>query len=261
MPNGAEALPGAAQVIARSGRSPVSSQEVTETEHRQIPQRSVRFRYLDVLMALNVTFLLVSDFTGARIIAIGGVGVSVTVLYFPLTYLIADILTEVYGYAQSRRVIWISMLCSIVGSAVAGGQLSVPAAAFFGADPSYQTVFSPSLRISVAGLLAFFAGDISNSYVLAKMKIQANGRHLWVRFVSSTIVGEGVNTALFYGIALRGALPQEFLLRGILMGWAAKVLVEVVMLPLTYVVVRFLKDAEHVDYYDYGTRFNPLLFR
>ena len=261
MPNGAEALPDAAQVIVRSSRSTASSQEPAEKERGQTPPRLLRYRYLDVLMALNVMFLLVSDFTGARIIAVGGIGVSVTVLYFPLTYLIGDILTEVYGYAQSRRVIWISMLCSIVGSAVAGGQLSVPAAAFFGADPAYQTVFSPSLTISVAGLVAFFAGDISNSYVLAKMKIKANGRHLWVRLVSSTVVGEGVNTALFYGIALRGALPQQFLLRGMLMGWVAKVLVEVVMLPLTYVVVRFLKDAEHVDHYDYGTRFNPLLFR
>jgi len=240
--NGAEAVSDAAEVIERrSGAG--------------------KFRYLDVLMAVNVTFLLVSDFTGARIIDMAGVGVSVTVLYFPLTYLIGDILTEVYGYAQSRRVIWISMLCSITGSAVAGGQLSVPAAAFFTGDPAFQSVFSPSLGISVAGLLAFFAGDISNSYVMAKMKILANGRHLWARFVSSTLVGEGINTALFYGIALRGALPRDLLLRGMLMGWAAKVLVEVVMLPLTYVVVRFLKETEHVDHYDYGTRFNPLLLR
>jgi uncharacterized integral membrane protein (TIGR00697 family) len=259
--NGAEAVPDAAQVIGCSSTSAASSNRGADAERPQPSPRVGKFRYLDVLMALNVTFLLVSDFTGARVIDIAGVGVSVTVLYFPLTYLIGDILTEVYGYAQSRRVIWISMLCSIIGSAVAGAQLSVPAAAFFTADPAYQRVFSPSLGISVAGLLAFFAGDISNSYVLAKMKILAKGRHLWARFVSSTLVGEGVNTALFYGIALRGALPQDLLLRGILVGWAAKVLVEVVMLPLTYVVVRFLKDTEHVDHYDYGTRFNPLLLR
>ena len=107
-----------------------------------------KFKYLSLLMALNITFLLVSDFTGARIIAIYGVGVSVTVLYFPFTYLIGDILTEVYGYAQARRVIWISILCSVAGSAVAGVQLLVPAAAFFDADAAFQTIFSPSLKIS-----------------------------------------------------------------------------------------------------------------
>src|SRR5580700_10912403 len=103
------------------------------------------FRFINLLTALNVTFLLVSDFTGARIIGVYGVGVSVTVLYFPITYLIGDILTEVYGYAQARRVIWISMFCSIAGSAIAGGQLFVPAATFFVHDAAFQTIFSPGL--------------------------------------------------------------------------------------------------------------------
>ena len=216
-------------------------------------------KFITLLTALNVTFLLVSDFTGARIIGLYGVGVSITVLYFPITYLIGDVLTEVYGYAQSRRVIWISMFCSIAGSAIAGGQLAVPAAAFFGADAAYQTVFSPSLTISAAGLFAFFAGDISNSYVLAKLKIWDRGERLWLRFVSSTVVGEGVNTCLFYGIVLRTVLPQGLLLRGVVMGWTVKVVVEVVMLPLSYRVVRFLKRAEGIDHYDHDTNFNPFL--
>jgi uncharacterized integral membrane protein (TIGR00697 family) len=216
-------------------------------------------KFITLLTALNVTFLLVSDFTGARVIGLYGVGVSVTVLYFPITYLIGDVLTEVYGYAQSRRVIWISMFCSIAGSAIGGGQLAVPAAAFFGADAAYQTVFSPSLTISAAGLFAFFAGDISNSYVLAKLKIWARGERLWLRFVASTVVGEGVNTFLFYGVVLRTVLPHGLLLRGVLMGWTIKVVVEVAMLPLSYRVVRFLKGAEGVDHYDHDTNFNPFL--
>ena len=215
------------------------------------------FRFLNLLSALNVTFLLVSAFTGARVIGILGVGVSVTVLYFPLTYLIGDLLTEVYGYAQSRRVIWISMGCSIAGSAIAGGQLAVPAASFFGADAAYATVFSVSLKTAVAGLIAFFAGDICNSYVLAKMKIWDEGKRLWARFVSSTVVGEGVNTLLFYGIALHSVLPQRLLWLSILVGWCGKVAVEVVMLPLSYAVVSHLKRAEGVDYYDHSTDFNP----
>ena len=226
-----------------------------------MPYSDAKFKYLNILMALNVTFLLVSDFTGARIIAIYGVGVSVTVLYFPFTYLIGDILTEVYGYSQARRVIWISILCSIAGSALAGIQLLVPAAAFFDADAAFQSIFSPSFKIAFAGLVAFFVGDICNSYVLAKMKIWDKGKRLWARFVLSTVVGEGANTVLFYGIALHNVLPSSMLLRGTLMGWAAKVLVEVVMLPVTYVVVRFLKIVESVDYYDYGTDFNPFLLR
>jgi len=226
-----------------------------------MPYADAKFKYLSLLMALNVTFLLVSDFTGARIIAIYGVGVSVTVLYFPFTYLIGDILTEVYGYGQARRVIWISIFCSIAGSAVAGLQLLVPAAAFFDADGAFQTIFSASFKIAIAGLVAFFVGDICNSYVLAKMKIWDRGKRLWVRFVLSTVAGEGANSVLFYGIALHDVLPSSILLRGILMGWSAKVFVEVAMLPITYVVVRFLKNAESVDYYDYGTDFNPFLLR
>src|ERR1700751_3425514 len=215
------------------------------------------FRFLDLLTGLNVTFLLVSDFTGARVIGILGVGVSVTVLYFPLTYLIGDLLTEGYGYARSRRVIWISMACSIAGSVIAAGQLAVPAAAFFDHDAAYGAVFSVSLKTAVAGLVAFFAGDICNSYVLAKMKVWDQGRRLWARFVTSTVMGEGVNTIFFYGIALHGVLPQRLLWLSILVGWSAKVAVELLLLPLSYAVVRSLKSIEGVDYYDHDTDFNP----
>jgi queuosine precursor transporter len=219
------------------------------------------FRFLNLLTGLNVTFLLVSDFTGARVIGILGVGVSVTVLYFPLTYLIGDLLTEVYGYARSRRVIWISMACSIAGSAIAAGQLAVPAAAFFDHDAAYGTVFSVSLKTAVAGLVAFFAGDICNSYVLAKMKIWDQGRRLWARFVASTVTGEGVNTIFFYGIALHGVLPQRLLWLSVLVGWSAKVAVEVLLLPFSYAVVRSLKRIEGVDHYDRDTDFNPFRVR
>ena len=217
------------------------------------------FKYVNLLLALNVTLLLVSDFTGSRIISVSHVGVSVTVIYFPLTYLIGDLLTEVYGYAVSRRVVWISMLCSVVGSAVAGAQLLVPAATFFSADPAFQTIFRPGLVVAIAGLIAFFAGDICNSYVLAKMKIWNSGRYLWARLVASTVAGEGVNTALFYGIALHGVLPGRLLGRAVMMGWMLKVLVEVIMLPVTYRVVRVLKHLEDIDYYDRGTNFNPFI--
>jgi hypothetical protein len=222
---------------------------------------NAEFRFLNLLTALDVTFLLVSDFTGARIVALHGVGISVTVLYFPLTYLIGDLLTEVYGYARSRRVIWVSVGCSLLGSALAAGQLAVPPAAFFGADAAYRSVFSVSPRTAVAGLVAFFAGDICNSYVLAKMKVWDQGRRLWARFIASTVAGEGVNTLLFYGLALSDVLPRRLLWLSIVTGWSAKVAVEVLLLPLSYAIVRYLKRVEGIDHYDRGTDFNPLRIR
>jgi len=217
------------------------------------------FKYLGLFAALNTTFLLLSNFTAARLISIGGIGVSVTVLYFPFTYLIADILTEVYGYAQARSVIWLSIFCSVVAAAVAALGLLVPPAVFFHDDAAFQQIFSSAPKIAIATLLAVFTGDICNSYVLAKMKIWSGGRQLWLRFVVSTLIGEGVNTLVFYGIALYGILPNDMLVQGILMGWAAKTAVEIVLLPVTYPVVRFLKRVEGVDYFDRDTDFNPFI--
>ena len=219
-----------------------------------------KFKYLGLFAVLNITFLLVSNFTAPLLISIYGVGVSVTVIYFPITYLIADILTEVYGYARARSVIWLSLVCLFVGSAVAGLQLFVPPADFFlKGDDAYQQVFSSAPKVAFAGILAVFSGDICNSYVLAKIKIWNEGKYLWFRFVMSTIVGEGVNTLVFYGMALYGVLANDLLVKAILMGWAIKTLVEVVMLPVTYPVVRFLKKVEGVDYYDRKTNFNPFI--
>lgn len=218
-----------------------------------------RFKYLGLLAGLNITLLLVSNFTAARIISVGGIGVSVTLLYFPLTYLIADILTEVYGYSQARSIIWLSLLCSIVGAFVGSGQLLIPPAVFFKGDTAYHQIFSSSPKIAVAGLLAVVIGDFCNSYVLAKLKIWSNGQHLWLRVVASTIAGEGLNTLIFYGVALYGVLPTEVLFASILVGWIGKTLIEVVMLPFTYPIVRFLKRVEGVDYYDYATDFNPFV--
>jgi queuosine precursor transporter len=216
-----------------------------------------KFKYLGLLAALNITFLLVSNFTAARIISICGIGVSVTVLYFPLTYLIADILTEVYGYARARSVIWLSILCSILGAGVAGAQLRVPPALFFNDDSAYHKIFSSSPKIAVAGLIAVVVGDFCNSYTLAKMKILNRGQLLWLRFVVSTVVGEGLNTLIFYGLALYGVLPNALLMQSILLGWTIKTLVEILMLPVTYPIVRFLKKVEGVDHYDFETNFNP----
>jgi len=219
-----------------------------------------KYKYLGLLAGLNITFLLVCNFTAARIISVLGVGVSVTILYFPLTYFIADILTEVYGYSQARNIIWLSIFCSVVGASLACGQLLVPPALFFKDDAAYHQIFSSSPKIAIAGLLAVLVGDFCNSYTLAKMKVWNKGNHLWLRFVGSTVVGEGVNTLIFYGVALYGILPNRVLLASILIGWVGKTLVEVVMLPVTYPIVRYLKKVEGIDYYDYATNFNPFIY-
>jgi len=216
-----------------------------------------KYKYIGFLAALNITFMIVSNFTAARIISVCGIGVSVTILYFPLTYLIADILTEVYGYSEARSIIWLSIFCTVTGSLLASGQLLVPPAIFFRDDAAYHQIFASSPKIAAAGLLAVLAGDFCNSYVLAKMKIWNKGSHLWFRFVASTFVGEGLNTLIFYGVALYGILPGKLLLASIVIGWLGKSLVEVVMLPVTYPIVRLLKKVEGIDYYDFGTNFNP----
>jgi uncharacterized integral membrane protein (TIGR00697 family) len=219
-----------------------------------------KYKYLGLLTGLNITFMLVCNFTAARIISVFGVGVSVTLLYFPLTYLIADILTEVYGYSQARSIIWLSMLCSVIGASVACGQLLVPPALFFKDDAAYHQIFSSSPKIATAGVLALLVGDFCNSYTLAKMKVWNKGHYLWFRFVVSTVVGEGVNTVIFYGVALYGVLPNGLLLASVLVGWIGKTLVEVVMLPVTYPIVCHLKKVEGIDFYDYSTNFNPFIF-
>ena len=219
------------------------------------------FKYLGIITVLNVTFQLISDVTAGKIIAVLGVGVSITVLYFPVTYVMGDILTEVYGYGRARHVVWLTLFASIIAGITYQIVAAIPPAPFFAANDAYATVFGTVPRILLGGWLAVFSGDIVNDYVLAKMKIWTKGRVLWSRLIGSTVVGQLVNTTVFYIVGLYGILPTNALLQGILMGWFLKTVVEVVMVPVTYFVVRKLKSAEGVDYYDYDTNFNPFIIR
>lgn len=141
------------------------------------------FKYLGLLMVLNVTFQLISDVTAGKIISVFGVGVSVTVLYFPITYILGDILTEVYGYGRARYVVWVTLLASVAAGITYQVVAVIPPASFFGANDAYRTVFGTVPRILVGGWLAVFLGDISNDYILAKMKIWTRGKLLWSRLV------------------------------------------------------------------------------
>ncbi|NND65713.1 MAG: queuosine precursor transporter [Gammaproteobacteria bacterium] len=221
-----------------------------------------KLNWLAVVLVLHITFLLISDATAAKIVMVLGYPVSISVLYFPITYILADIITEVYGYKIARQILWMSIICSAVAGTVY--QLAAyypPAFPFEGGGDPYNTVFAVVLRVMVAGWIAVFAGDISNNYVLAKLKVATKGAHFWLRAIASTFVGQFVNTVIFYIIALYGILPNKILLVAIISGWLMKVGVEVILLPVTYKVVAYLKRVEGVDTYDFDTDFNPFLFK
>ena len=218
-----------------------------------------KYKYLGLLTALYITFQLISDVTAGKIISFFGFPVSVTVVYFPVTYILSDALTEVYGYAKARSVIWTVLLCSVLAGVFYQLVVVLPPASFFTANESYVQIFGQVPRILVGGWIAVFAGEISNSYILAKLKILCKGRWLWVRTISSTVVGQLVNTFAFYAIALSGVLPFDVLVESVVTGWLIKTAVEVIFTPLTYLVVGYLKRVESEDYFDVNTNFNPLI--
>jgi queuosine precursor transporter len=217
------------------------------------------FKYLGLLTMLYVTFQLVSDVTAGKLISLAGVSVSVTVLYFPITYIFSDVLTEVYGYARARAVLWTVVVASVIAGLIYQLVVYLPPASGFDADSAYRRVFSQVPRILLGGWIAVFAGDILNNYILAKLKLLTNGRFLWIRTIGSTIVGELANTTIFYVVGLYGIIPTPVLIEAITAGWIIKTGVEVVMTPVTYVVVARLKKSEGEDYFDVGTNFNPLI--
>lgn len=217
------------------------------------------YRYLGTIVALYVTFQLVSDISAGKIIELFGFPVSVTVLFFPVTYIFADILTEVYGYTKARNAIWMVFASSVIAGLLYQLVVYLPAATGFDADSAYTRVLGSVPRILLGGWIAVWVGGILNDYVLAKMKVLTNGKHLWARTIGSTIVGEFANTTLFYVIALYAVIPTNLLLASILSGWIIKVAVEVIFTPWTYWVVNRLKRAENEDYFDRDTNFNPFV--
>ena len=220
-----------------------------------------KYKYLGFITILYVTFQLVSDVTASKIINVSVFTVSASVIYFPFTYIISDILTEVYGYSKARSVLWLVLMCSVVAGILYMLVAALPPAESFKDNEAYITVFSRVPRILFGGWIAVFIGDILNNYSLAKLKIWTKGKYLWIRTISSTIIGQGANTIIFYLIGLYGLMPDNILVISILSGWFLKVMVEVIFTPLTYFVVRKLKEVENEDYYDDNTNFNPFILK
>jgi len=230
------------------------------------PVRPVRqFRYYELVMASFVIVLICSNLIGPAKIAqitlpyLGVVTFGAGVLFFPISYVFGDILTEVYGYARARKVIWAGFTGLGFASFMAAVVVALPPAPFWNNQAAYEIAFGSTWRIVLASMCAYFCGEFVNSYVLAKMKIITAGKWLWTRTIGSTIFGEAVDSALFYPLAFYGAgvIPDDKLPLVMLSQFLIKVGVEVVFTPVTYKVVNALKRAEHEDYYDRNTDFNP----
>ncbi len=216
------------------------------------------YRYYDLVMASFVTVLLCADVIGAAKVArLWGFTFGAGVLFFPISYIFGDVLTEVYGYARARKVVWAGFGALAFASFMSWAILAFPPAPGWPHQPAYETVFGSTPRIVLASLVAYFCGEFCNSYVLAKMKLRTDGRLLWSRTIGSTIVGEAVDSAVFYPVAFLGVWSNDLVLQVMLSNYTIKVLWEVVMTPVTYRIVNFLKRAESEDYFDRHTNFTP----
>jgi hypothetical protein len=210
------------------------------------------------LAGLFVTCLLTANVIATKLVMIGGLVLPAGVVIFPLSYVVGDVLTEVYGYGAARRVIWLGFACNLIMVVAIWLAGELPPAPFWKGQAAYAEVFAQTPRLLLASFLAYLAGEFANSYVLAKMKIATDGRWLWTRTVGSTIVGQGLDSLVFVLLAFAGLVPLSVLGGIIVAQWLVKVAYEAAATPLTYVVVRWLKAREQVDAYDRETDFNPL---
>jgi len=215
------------------------------------------FKFLLPIGIFFTTILIVSNIASTKIVNFGWFTFDGGTLLFPLSYIFGDILTEVYGYAQSRRVIWFGFISLVLMSLVFFLVGRLPAAAGWENQIAYDAILGATPRIVLGSLIAFLVGSFSNSWVLAKMKVLTNGRHLWARTIGSTIVGELVDSTLFILVAFGGILSTSLLTTLIISNYIFKTVVEILLTPLTYRVVAFLKKHEDEDYYDKDTNFNP----
>ncbi len=224
-----------------------------ENEHRGYSGRFV------VLVTVFVACLIGANITAVKLVVLRGLVLPAAIVVFPLSYIVADVLTEVYGYAEARRVIWLGFLCNLlVVGAIWVGQV-LPAAPFWDGQASYERILGYVPRILLASFLAYLVGEFANAYVLARMKIATKGRWLWTRTIGSTLVGQGLDSLIFITVAFIGTIPLSALALAVVVQWLAKSAYEAAATPITYLVVGYLKRKERLDVYDHKTRFNPLL--
>jgi queuosine precursor transporter len=220
-----------------------------------------RYRYLDTLTVGFVAVLLISNLIGPKVCQLGWLRISAAAFLFPLTYICGDVFTEVYGYGASRRAIWMGFFSMALLAGMGELAVALPPAPGWNDQAAFATVFGVVPRFAAASLAAYWAGEFTNSYTLARMKLATRGRWLWTRTVGSTLTGQATDTAVFTLLAFGGVVPGGSLVRMMISLYAVKVGVEVVATPLTYWVVGRLKRAEGVDAFDVRTNFNPFAWR
>lgn len=220
------------------------------------------FRYYDYVMAAFCVILVLSNVVGAaKVATLGGLTFGAGILFFPLSYVIGDVLTEIYGYARARRVIWAGFAATFFAVVMCWVIVAMPPAPGWEGQEVYEAAFGQVWRIVGASMIAFWAGEFVNSYVLARLKLRTQGRHLWLRTIGSTVFGQGIDSLIFYPLAFLGVWTTEQVVMVMVTNWGLKVLWEVVLTPVTYAVVGFLKRREGVDVFDEDTDFTPFRTR
>lgn len=234
--------------------------------HEHSKTENIIFKYYDFFMVAFVAILLLSNMMAAKASQIqlnfwpfdGYIfEYGAAVIFFPVSYIIGDILTEVYGYARARRVVWMGFGALVFLAISSQIVLAMPPADRWHGQEHYQHVFGATPRIVFASVLAFWLGELANAYVMAKMKVMSKGKHLWQRTIGSTIVGQGIDSAIFYPIAFYGMWDMDMLINIAIFAWATKVGWEIFLTPLTYLVINKMKRAENVEIYDTDTNFTP----
>lgn len=225
------------------------------------------YRFLPALAAVFVTSLLVSNIIAVKLIVVGPFILTAAIIIFPVSYIFGDVLTEVYGYARARQVIWIGFACNVLMVAAVYASMQMPPAPFWSAgslpsaqssQQAFESVLGIAPRLLAASFAAYLVGEFINSYVMSRMKIISRGRHLWMRTITSTVAGQFADSAIFILAAFVGQVPADKLLPLILSQWIIKTLYEALATPLTYTIVFYLKKSENADFYDYETNYNPL---
>ena len=212
-----------------------------------------------IIVAVFVTCLITANIIAVKLVDLFGLILPAAIFIFPLSYITGDVLTEVYGYRQARKVIWLGFLCNVIVVVAIWIAQILPGASFWDGQAAYERILGYTPRILIASFLAYLVGEFANSFVLAKMKIATQGRWLWLRTIGSTLVGQGLDSMVFISLAFAGTIPVQVLTLAIVTQWLAKSAYEAAVTPFTYVVVNFLKRKEGMDTYDHETRFNPLL--
>jgi uncharacterized integral membrane protein (TIGR00697 family) len=227
-------------------------------ERQAAPTREGYSQWFVVVVAVFVTCLITANITAVKLVSIFGLILPAGVIVFPISYIVGDVLTEVYGFQRARRVIWLGFFCNLIAVLAIWLAGIMPAAPFWKAQESYDTILGYTPRLLTASFLAYLVGEFANSIVLARMKVATNGRWLWSRTIGSTLVGQGLDSLAFVFVAFIGTIPLRGLIAAIVAQWLFKSIYEAAATPITYLVVNALKRREGIDVYDRDTDFNPL---